>query len=261
MKRNSKKLTGVLRHNKSAEHYHLRRYLPCAPLNTFIEQFWLVSWDLRGKPSHAQKNLPDANFHLVIDNQKIKLIGPVSKVYTYKMAAAGEVFGVKFELGALAGYLTTPLTNYVDKEVDLQQLADFDSNALISDLADTLSDKEIVEVLQKHISPLTVMPSAELLRIRKLVHLIKHNAKITKVEQLAEQADTSIRSIQRGFQYYLGLSPKWLIRKYRLHHALELLEQKEARILDIVAWLGYTDQSHLIRDFKEIIGETPNNYL
>jgi len=63
-----------------------------------------VDWELKAGLSHKQQNLPDPNFHLIIDNGKIKLIGPVSKVYTYKMLGKGSLFGIKFHTGALTHF-------------------------------------------------------------------------------------------------------------------------------------------------------------
>jgi AraC-like DNA-binding protein len=91
--------------------------------------------------------------------------------------------------------------------------------------------------------------------------LIKETPSITKVEHLVELSDVPLRAFQRSFQNYLGMSPKWLIRKYRLHHALKALEDKTLTSADLVAMLDYTDQSHLIRDFKQFLGKTPSIYI
>ena len=96
--------------------------------------------------------------------------------------------------------------------------------------------------------------------VQKLVSLIKDEQSIVKVSQLSERAELSPRMIQRYFRKHIGLSAKWLIRKYRLHRVLERLDAGEVNILDVAMELEYTDQSHLIRDFKEIIGVTPNGY-
>lgn len=260
MKTNNKKPTGVLNYKLSAELYRLRRYFPSEPLRDLIEQFWFVDWDLTNNTPHIQRNLPDPNFHLILDNQKIKLIGPMSKTYAYKMEGIGNIVGIKFALGALSGYLDSPIASYVDKEIDLQQLVDFDVDGFISRLTRLKDDEQTIDLLQAYLAPFAITPSPELIRVRELISLIKNRTDITKVAQLSEKSNISIRTIQRYFQHYLGLSPKWLIRKYRLHQALALIEQQEANLLDIVEWLGYTDQSHLIRDFKEIIGVTPKNY-
>ena len=126
MKSNDNKIAGILHHRKSAEQYHLRRYFPDAHLSDLIEQFWLVDWDLRGKRAHTQQNLPDPNFHLILDNRQVKLIGPVSKAYSYKMEGKGRILGVKFSLGALSTHLELSPSNYVDKELDIQGVFDFD---------------------------------------------------------------------------------------------------------------------------------------
>ncbi|WP_405631618.1 helix-turn-helix domain-containing protein [Pseudoalteromonas sp. Ld20] len=51
-----------------------------------------------------------------------------------------------------------------------------------------------------------------------------------------------------------------LLAKYRLSRVLDELESNTVSILDIVTRLEYVDQSHLIRDFKEVLGITPNRY-
>jgi AraC-like DNA-binding protein len=251
----------VLHHKLSTERYHLRRYFPSSSFLGLIEQFWFVNWDLKVGDSHIQTNLPDPNFHLILDNRKLKLMGPISKTYSYEMAGSGDILGIKFALGALSAYLELPLLSYIDKEIDFQQLVDFDVDVLVSKLLEMKSDELKIDMLQTHLTPLAIISSPELLRVRELVNLIQNNPEISKVEHLSEKSNLSIRTIQRCFKHYLGLSPKWLIRKYRLHQALELLENPDVNILDVVEWLGYVDQSHLIRDFKEMIGVTPNNHI
>jgi AraC-like DNA-binding protein len=78
---------------------------------------------------------------------------------------------------------------------------------------------------------------------------------------LAAWRATSPRRLQRLFAEYVGVGPKWVIRRYRLHEITERLATGTpidwARL---AAELGYADQSHLSRDFTEIVGETPTQY-
>lgn len=259
MKSNHNDVSGVINQTESAKKYQLRRYFPEKHFNGLIEQFWLVNWQLGEKNSHIQKNLPDANFHLVFEQNKLKILGPISKTYSYNMNGNGQVIGVKFSLGALANYLTKPLSHYVDQEISISVLPNLNADNLTAKLSALSSDEEIVSSLQSHLKHLVIKPTQEIQKVNALVELIKSDSAISKVEHLAEKSHLSVRTIQRYFQNFVGLSPKWLIRKYRLHHALTLLDKQEAQLLDIVSWLGYTDQSHLIRDFKEMIGVTPNS--
>jgi AraC-like DNA-binding protein len=260
LQKNHNAITGVLHHSQSAELYQLRRYFPDAALAELIEQFWLVDWDLRGKPAHRQQNLPDPNFHFVISNGTASLLGPVSKSYSYEMQGKGQIIGVKFGLGALAARLNFKPADFIDQQMDTQQLFDIDCSQLLAELSVAHSDQQILAILHACFLPFAVPPSGQCTRVRQLVGLIKQQSDITSVELLAERSALSVQTIQRCFRQYLGLNPKWLIRKYRLHQALLLLEQQAVTAADLVAALGYSDQSHLIHDFIDFVGMTPSAY-
>ncbi|KXS33896.1 MAG: transcriptional regulator [Idiomarina sp. T82-3] len=122
LKINQSKINGVLHQQESQQFYSLRRYYPKFELTDFIDQFWLVDWNLPANKTHTQRNVPDPNFHLVISNDKVKVVGPVTKVYNYMMSGKDRIIGVKFSLGALQHVLSLPLVEYVDKEIDAGEI-------------------------------------------------------------------------------------------------------------------------------------------
>ncbi len=64
------------------------------------------------------------------------------------------------------------------------------------------------------------------------------------------------------FKQYVGVPPKWVIKRYRLHEiAGELVENQEADWAQLAADAGYFDQAHFIKDFKQIVGQAPSAYL
>ena len=70
-----------------------------------------------------------------------------------------------------------------------------------------------------------------------------------------------LRSLQRLVREQLGLTPKWLIRRYRMQEAAAALADADAPALaDLAASLGFADQAHLSREFRAVIGETPRRY-
>ena len=84
---------------------------------------------------------------------------------------------------------------------------------------------------------------------------------ISRVDDLAQRVSTSVRRLQRLFAEYVGVGPKWVIRRYRLHEITERMAAGE-RIdwARLAAELGYSDQTHLSRDFTSIVGESPTRY-
>lgn len=258
---NDNPVSGVLHSSESARQYNLRRYYPPAQLNSLVEQFWLVDWQLSNGQRHTQQNLPDPNFHLVFDNGAAKLIGPVSKMYAYAMQATGRIIGVKFNIGALAKWLNAPVNAYVDKEIAATAVFGPQVTELVALLAKARDDEAIVALLHRFLLPFDAAPGRQLQQTQQVFALIKHNSDATTVAMLSQLSGVSLRTLQRNFQQYVGLSPKWLIRKYRLHDALAALEDQRTTIADVVELLDYTDQSHLIRDFKAMLGVTPNVYI
>jgi AraC-like DNA-binding protein len=94
-----------------------------------------------------------------------------------------------------------------------------------------------------------------------LVERAQGDRAIKRADDLARVAGLSVRSLHRAFERYVGVGPKWVIRRARVHEAAERVAAGES-----VAWgglaheLGYHDQAHLIRDFKAQIGVTPAAY-
>ncbi|MEX0170479.1 DUF6597 domain-containing transcriptional factor [Streptomyces sp. LMG1-1-1.1] len=102
-------------------------------------------------------------------------------------------------------------------------------------------------------------PAAE--QAMELVELIRSDRGVRKVSQLAAASGLSARSLQRLFASHVGVGPKWVILRYRIHEALERAESAEAADwAGLAAELGYSDQAHLVRDFTATIGVSPTAY-
>jgi AraC-like DNA-binding protein len=69
-----------------------------------------------------------------------------------------------------------------------------------------------------------------------------------------------VRTLQRRFADHIGISPKAVIRRYRLYEAAEAAREAEIDWGALAADLGYADQAHLVRDFRAGFGVTPAAY-
>ena len=84
---------------------------------------------------------------------------------------------------------------------------------------------------------------------------------IVRVEQLVDLAGIRQRALQRLFREYVGVSPKWVIQRYRLFEAAERLASGESEGARVAHELGYFDQAHFIRDFKAMVGRSPTAFV
>ncbi len=78
---------------------------------------------------------------------------------------------------------------------------------------------------------------------------------------VAERLHVSPRTLQRMFARYVGASPLWVLRRYRLQDAAAAIDVGEGDDLGALASdLGFADQGHFTRAFAEVIGVPPSTY-
>ena len=83
---------------------------------------------------------------------------------------------------------------------------------------------------------------------------------ITRVEHLCAHAGYSKRTLQRLFREYVGVTPKWVLDRIRLHEAAERMADGGADWASMALDLGYFDQAHFIKAFKAVVGRSPADY-
>ena len=95
----------------------------------------------------------------------------------------------------------------------------------------------------------------------RIVDGICAEREILAVEDVVARFNIGKRTLQRLFDRYVGVSPIWVIRVYRLHEIIERLKAGEAIDFAVLSQdLGYFDQPHFVKDFKSIVGRTPSEY-
>jgi AraC-like DNA-binding protein len=77
---------------------------------------------------------------------------------------------------------------------------------------------------------------------------------------LAKLAGLSVSAFERQFRMHLHSSPMQFHRKLRLARAAAALIQSPSSIAEIAQRLGFSDQAHLSRQFKEQYGSTPSGW-
>lgn len=111
------------------------------------------------------------------------------------------------------------------------------------------------------LAPQLPAPDPQAGRVGAILRTIESTPGLTRVEQLAESCGMGVRSLQQLFSDYVGVSPKWAIRRFRLHEAADRLANGADEDLAALAQsLGYFDQAHFTSDFRKLVGQTPAHY-
>ncbi|MFJ1867281.1 helix-turn-helix domain-containing protein [Streptomyces sp. NPDC088097] len=81
------------------------------------------------------------------------------------------------------------------------------------------------------------------------------------VSVLAAETGWSVRQLENRFNEQAGMPPKAVARVMRLNRAMRLLAAGSLAPADVATTCGFSDQSHLHRDFKAMTGATPRAFF
>jgi len=243
------------------EFQHARR-APSSALVHLIEHYWFVSWDLRGLPAQQQETLPHPNVQYVVERGLTAIYGVHTGRFVRVLEGPGHVFGIKFKAGGFFPFYGVPISELMDRSLDPSGLfgddaTRFEAEVFASDDMDAMS-AAAEKLLLAH------QPSHDpnVARASTIVADIAKDQSLTSVEMLSQRTGLDKRALQRLFKLYVGVGPKWVINRYRLHEAIAQLQAGAS-----IAWaelaqeLGYFDQAHFIRDFRKLVGRSPAEYV
>ncbi|MFZ6731929.1 DUF6597 domain-containing transcriptional factor [Undibacterium sp. Ji42W] len=252
---------GVLRPAFSEGEFQHHRQLPSPALAGLVAHYWHVAWDLRGLPAQEQATLPHPNVHLVVENGEARIYGIHSGRFMRTLQGKGRVFGIKFKPGGFYPFYRQAVAQLGNTSIDVSACfgrhgADFCAKILATNDVQTMSTA--AEAFLLHRLP----PADEQVgRISDWLTRIEQDRNIITVEDVMAIAVMDKRSLQRLFQKYVGIGPKWVIQRYRLHEAVAQVQAgKTLSWTDLALELGYFDQAHFVRDFRQLVGMTPGEY-
>ncbi|HZR48620.1 MAG TPA: AraC family transcriptional regulator [Streptosporangiaceae bacterium] len=252
---------GVLRPGAAEQAFTLARHVPPASLTPFADFCWVVRWDLRGQPDYSQTILPLPNVNMAFEASGAGIFGVDRRLFTRQLSGAGKALGIRFRPGGFRPFWGGPVFELTDRVVPASAL--FGPSAVVAceRVMAADGDAEMIacatELLAARLP--AVDPVAD--QAAKLVELITEDSGLRRVDQLASVSGLTVRGLQRLFAEYVGVSPKWVMRRARLHEAA-LRADSGDRVDwgELAAELGYADQAHLTRDFTATLGVSPTRY-
>lgn len=91
-------------------------------------------------------------------------------------------------------------------------------------------------------------------------YIENHFSEPITIEELASQANLSVRHFSRLFHNAYNLSPGNYITQLRIQYARVLLKNKCLTISEVAYEAGFSDSNYFTRQFKKLTGYTPGEY-
>jgi AraC-like DNA-binding protein len=253
---------GVLRPRQAAEHLELRLHPPAAGLAAYVEYYWNPRWDLRGRPDHVQDVLAHPNVHLVFEESGPLVYGVQRALYRRVLHGRGQAFGVRFRAGAFRPFARGPVSDLVDRSVPAAGYFGPEAEPVGRELL-AMDDLDAMAAVADRflLGFVPAVPDPRVAEAGALVERLTASPGTLRVDALARESGVPVRRLQRLFAEYVGASPKWTLRRSRLHEAAARADEgAPADWPTLAAELGYADQSHFIRDFTAATGVPPTHY-
>lgn len=156
-------------------------------------------------------------------------------------------------------FIGTPPSAFYNQEISGYDIANRQLNDIAARIFDSLSGGESVDILERWLLT-RINPTLNIRRIDRSIGELMRTPSVS-VNVLSDNACLSRKQYERVFREQVGMNPKEYARVVRFQKAMWMQQCGSRDYAYIAHHCGYSDQSHLIRDFKAMSGHTPKSLL
>jgi AraC-like DNA-binding protein len=253
----------LLHRTTSFEHFELHRFEPSPELADWVEHHWMVLHDLGDKPPYRQRNLSHPNQHVVIEpGGATGIFGAATGVFEHVVEGTGRVFATKFRAGAFRPFFGRAVSALTDSHLPVEATFARTSEELAEEFAGLNDPAGMAERMEAMFLAALPPPDEKAGLARRIVEYVEAHLEVVSVTALAEVFGMGVRALQRLFDEYVGVTPKWVIDRYRMLEAVETLNAgAESGLTELAHRLGYFDQAAFNHAFEKLTGEAPGRFV
>ncbi len=251
-----------------------KEFTPIPALHRVVARIWELESSHNAATSPAFDCLvPDGNAELVIHLRSIPhrqingqievepsafVFGQLTAPLLLSSSAETLTIGVSLRPEALARVTACSGHDLTNRAIALEDLWGPFGLTLRQQLLDAPSTKTRVEILQHALLARIRNAPFEAEAEAQAVALIRHHRGVLTTSEVAAGVGMSLRQLQRRFNRTIGVSPKTFIRIARFRAVIRWTANGDHRgWAGLAADLGFTDQAHLIKEFRRFAGGEP----
>lgn len=186
------------------------------------------------------------------------LSGPHRDHFCISALKNTELLAIRFPPGGLFPLLKCAVDEFSDRVIDARDLLDGAIRHLRSEILLVDSSEEKVRLAENFLQENCDFALKQPAGISAAVRELRADPTQANLSQLVEASGYSRKQFIHLFRKHIGLRPKDYQRVMRFSEAL-----RQTQTVKAVNWAavsidcGYSDQSHLIRDFRKFSGFSP----
>ena len=245
---------------------------PSFALRPFVHHYWTMRTDApyRMELSIMPMGCMKWMFHRgvpfsingVIDHQA-SVCGQYSSSAHVGMHGHTDLLFVFFQPYAMKMITGIPSHLFTEASIDLDDLEQPEFKVLKQRVLESCDNQQAIACIEQFILRQLGMKDdvAYLKQFLSLNQQMQLHPDLT-LSALADSACLSERQLRRVFADYVGLSPKQMLRIRRCFAASRMIQQmEEEEFTEVIHQLGFTDHSHLYKEFKLFASMSPTDYF
>ncbi|RYG00380.1 MAG: AraC family transcriptional regulator [Chitinophagaceae bacterium] len=257
-----------------------REFSPSFLLQPYVDCYWIQTFSgFAGEVSPNQRCLPlgmmeiiihlDSNRCEIYENGTWKklpyvfIAGMYRETVVWRSPSDARKFGIRLKPETFPLLFKSPASLVFSEYTATENLIGNVANPLAEQMSEAQSTASMLAVVETFLLGQLKKGKQENNYIIDAARLIRASKGQCSIDEISRQVHVSIRQLQRSFQEKIGTSPKTYQRIIRFRTACEQLD----RVDHLGGWaglsyeLGYSDQSHFLREFREFAGSVPNHLL
>lgn len=257
----------------------LQEYKPGLLVSEYIRTFRLVHYEYQADGRLPAKAYPPRPEHCLSfyardfetveyqhsgiqsGNLSAVLFGQQTEVTNRLVGNHFLLIQVVFKPGALYRLTGIPSQYLTNQYIDAQTVFSREISRVNDQINDCSSYQQMIQVVEAFLVGEIRKKSGGIHPLDIATAGLFNSDAIPGVDALAKAACQSTRQFERLFKQRMGISPKYFLKVLRFENAFRMKNTHPQRDwLSIAIACGYYDYQHLVKDYRDLTGLSPNQF-
>lgn len=183
---------------------------------------------------------------------------------SYSVSSKGKLkgIGVYFEPAALCQLLRLSLDKITGTSITVSELEDKEFSTIAEKIMHIHNVHQCISLLDDFFLKKAIKTDLRRTDMDFAISYVRRYNGDIAISDIADRLNISIRTLERRFMRYIGLTPKQYAKIIRINSVMRMMNSPGLnRLTDIAYQFGYYDQTHFIKEFKSVTGTKPTGFV